>query len=71
MPSSCFLSSIYIISHPISTRPYTNTHFTNHFTYLPTSFTRQYLKKTPCISSVGGTAWVKEPKAGFDGVNTA
>lgn len=31
----------------------------------------QYRKMTPCISSVGGTAWVKEPKKGFDGVNTA
>jgi len=30
-----------------------------------------YLKQTPCISSVGGTGWVKEPKKGFDGVNTA
>lgn len=30
-----------------------------------------YIKKTPCISSVGGTGWVKEPKKGFDGVNTA
>ena len=30
-----------------------------------------YLKKTPCISSVGGTGWVKEKKAGFDGVKTA
>ena len=25
-----------------------------------------YLIKTPCISSVGGTGWVKEKKAGFD-----
>jgi len=30
-----------------------------------------YLKKTPCISSVGGTGWVKEPKKGFDDVNKA
>eukprot|EP01041_Mallomonas_annulata_P010966 gene10966-22921_t len=30
-----------------------------------------YLRKTPCISSLGGTGWVKEPKNGFDGVNTA
>ena len=30
-----------------------------------------YLRKTPCISSVGGTSWVKEKKAGFDGVTTA
>ena len=30
-----------------------------------------YRRKTPCISSVGGTAWVKEKKAGFDGVTTA
>lgn len=30
-----------------------------------------YIKKTPCISSVGGTGWVKEPKKGFDDVNKA
>ena len=30
-----------------------------------------YLKQTPCISSVGGTGWVKEKKAGFDAVTTA
>jgi hypothetical protein len=30
-----------------------------------------YLRKTPCISSVGGTGWVKEPKKGFDDVKTA
>lgn len=30
-----------------------------------------YLKKTPCISSIGGTGWVKEPKKGFDDVKTA
>lgn len=31
----------------------------------------QYIRKTPCISSVGGTGWVKEPKKGFDDVNKA
>lgn len=30
-----------------------------------------YIRKTPCISSVGGTGWVKEPKKGFDDVKTA
>jgi uncharacterized protein YbjT (DUF2867 family) len=30
-----------------------------------------YLKTTPCISSVGGTSWVKEKKAGFDAVTSA
>ena len=30
-----------------------------------------YIRKTPCISSIGGTGWVKEPKAGFDGPKTA
>lgn len=30
-----------------------------------------YIRKTPCISSIGGTGWVKEKKAGFDGVKTA
>jgi len=30
-----------------------------------------YLRKTPCISSVGGTSWVKEKKAGFDAPTTA
>lgn len=30
-----------------------------------------YIRKTPCISSVGGTGWVKEKKPGFDGVTTA
>lgn len=25
-----------------------------------------YLKQTPCISSTGGTGWVKEPQKGFD-----
>lgn len=30
-----------------------------------------YVRKTPCISSVGGTGWVKEKKAGFDGVTQA
>lgn len=29
-----------------------------------------YLKQTPCISSVGGTGWVKEKKAGFDAVTS-
>jgi hypothetical protein len=29
-----------------------------------------YLKKTPCISSVGGTSWVKENKPGNDAVTT-
>lgn len=30
-----------------------------------------YIKATPCISSLGGTGWVKEPKKGFDDVNKA
>ena len=30
-----------------------------------------YLRQTPCISSVGGTSWVKEKKAGFDAVTVA
>ena len=30
-----------------------------------------YIKKTPCISSLGGTGWVKEKKAGFDAAGTA
>jgi len=30
-----------------------------------------YIKQTPCISSVGGTGWVKEKKAGFDAASTA
>lgn len=30
-----------------------------------------YIKKTPCISSVGGTGWVKEKKPGFDAPTTA
>lgn len=30
----------------------------------------QYIGKTPCISSVGGTSWVKEKKAGFDAVSS-
>lgn len=30
-----------------------------------------YLYKTPCISSVGGTSWVKEKKEGFDAVTVA
>ena len=30
-----------------------------------------YLRKTPCISSVGGTGWRKEPEKGFDDVKTA
>lgn len=30
-----------------------------------------YVKKTPCISSVGGTGWVKEKKAGFDAATVA
>lgn len=29
-----------------------------------------YLKMTPCISSVGGTGWVKEKKEGFDAPKT-
>lgn len=29
-----------------------------------------YLKQTPCISSVGGTGWVKEKKEGFDSVSS-
>lgn len=29
-----------------------------------------YLRQTPCISSTGGTGWVKEPQKGFDDVNT-
>jgi len=31
----------------------------------------EYIRKTPCISSVGGTGWVKEKKAGFDAATTA
>jgi nucleoside-diphosphate-sugar epimerase len=31
----------------------------------------EYVRKTPCISSVGGTGWVKEKKAGFDAATTA
>lgn len=30
-----------------------------------------YIRATPCISSIGGTGWVKQPKLGFDDVNTA
>jgi hypothetical protein len=30
-----------------------------------------YVRQTPCISSVGGTGWVKEKKEGFDDVSTA
>lgn len=30
-----------------------------------------YLRKTPCISSTGGTGWVKQPELGFDGANKA
>lgn len=30
-----------------------------------------YIRKTPCISSLGGTGWVKEKKAGFDAATTA
>ena len=30
-----------------------------------------YVRKTPCISSVGGTGWVKEKKEGFDGATVA
>lgn len=30
-----------------------------------------YIRATPCISSIGGTGWVKEPKKGFDDVNKA
>ena len=30
-----------------------------------------YLRQTPCISSVGGTAWVKSKGAGFDAPSTA
>jgi hypothetical protein len=30
-----------------------------------------YLRQTPCISSVGGTGWVKEKKEGFDEVSKA
>jgi hypothetical protein len=29
-----------------------------------------YLRQTPCISSVGGTGWVKEKKPGFDAPGT-
>ncbi|RYH17022.1 NAD(P)-dependent oxidoreductase [archaeon] len=29
-----------------------------------------YLRKTPCISSIGGTGWKKEPEKGFDNVKT-
>eukprot|EP00596_Hydrurales_sp_CCMP1899_P002531 CAMPEP_0119041466 /NCGR_PEP_ID=MMETSP1177-20130426/12209_1 /TAXON_ID=2985 /ORGANISM="Ochromonas sp, Strain CCMP1899" /LENGTH=261 /DNA_ID=CAMNT_0007007523 /DNA_START=132 /DNA_END=917 /DNA_ORIENTATION=+ len=31
----------------------------------------EYVRKTPCISSVGGTGWVKEKKAGFDAATVA
>jgi len=31
----------------------------------------EYLRKTPCISSVGGTGWKKQPELGFDGVKKA
>ena len=30
-----------------------------------------YIRKAPCISSVGGTGWVKEKKTGFDSVTVA
>ena len=30
-----------------------------------------YIRKTPCISSVGGTSWVKEKGPNFDAVGTA
>jgi nucleoside-diphosphate-sugar epimerase len=30
-----------------------------------------YLRQTPCVSSVGGTGWRKEPEKGFDDVKTA
>lgn len=30
-----------------------------------------YIGKTPCISSVGGTGWRKEPEKGFDDIKTA
>ena len=30
-----------------------------------------YLKKTPCISSTGGTGWKKQPELGFDSVKKA
>lgn len=30
-----------------------------------------YIRQTPCISSVGGTGWVKEKKEGFDGATVA
>ncbi len=26
----------------------------------------KYVRKTPCVSSSGGTGWVKEKKEGFD-----
>jgi hypothetical protein len=29
-----------------------------------------YVKKTPCVSSIGGTSWRKEPEKGFDDVKT-
>lgn len=25
-----------------------------------------YIRQTPCISSIGGTGWKKEPEKGFD-----
>lgn len=31
----------------------------------------QYIRKTPCISSIGGTGWRKEPEKGFDDIKTA
>lgn len=30
-----------------------------------------YIRKTPCISSIGGTGWRKEPEKGFDDIKTA
>lgn len=30
-----------------------------------------YLRKTPCLSSVGGTGWVKDAKPGFDAATKA
>lgn len=30
-----------------------------------------YIRKTPCLSSVGGTGWVKETKPGFDAATKA
>lgn len=30
-----------------------------------------YIRKTPCLSSLGGTSWAKEAKPGFDAATKA